>query len=425
MGEIILLERERGIKERDLIEALTASIEDYKPLKKVLILPPDITRKYSFAGRITTLYYDLLKNSCNVDIMPALGTHMEMSKEELNKMFGESIPKERFIVHNWRNDVVKIGEVPREFVRDVSEGILDEPIEIEINKRLLDKDYDLIISIGQVVPHEVSGMANYTKNILVGCGGKKTIDKTHLLGAFYGLERILGRIDNPVRRVFDYAEENLLSDIPILYVLTVTTQVNNSSILWGLFIGRDKRVFEEASNLSWEKNITFLERPIKRIVTFLEEEEFKSTWLGNKSIYRNKLAIEDGGELIIIAPGVRQFGEDRENDRLIRKYGYVGREKIIELFKRNKELQENQSVTAHLIHGSSDGRFTVTYAVKYLTQEEIESVNYRYMPLEEAYNKYKPNEIKEGFNISKDGEEFFFIRNPALGLWIFKDRFEN
>lgn len=425
MGEIILLERERGIKERDLIEALTASIEDYKPLKKVLILPPDITRKYSFAGRITALYYDLLKNSCNIDIMPALGTHMEMSKEELNEMFGESIPKERFIVHNWRNDVVKIGEVPREFVRDVSEGILDEPIEIEINKRLLDKDYDLIISIGQVVPHEVSGMANYTKNILVGCGGKKTIDKTHLLGAFYGLERILGRIDNPVRRVFDYAEENLLSDIPILYVLTVTTQVNNFSILWGLFIGRDKRVFEEASNLSWEKNITFLERPIKRIVTFLEEEEFKSTWLGNKSIYRTKLAIEDGGELIIIAPGVRQFGEDRENDRLIRKYGYVGREKIIELFRRNKELQENQSVTAHLIHGSSDGRFTVTYAVRYLTKEEIESVNYRYMPLEEAYNRYRPNEIKEGFNISKDGEEFFFIRNPALGLWIFKDRFEN
>lgn len=425
MGEIILLERERGIKERDLIEALTASIEDYKPLKKVLILPPDITRKYSFAGRITALYYDLLKNSCNIDIMPALGTHMEMSKEELNEMFGESIPKERFIVHNWRNDVVKIGEVPREFVRDVSEGILDEPIEIEINKRLLDKDYDLIISIGQVVPHEVSGMANYTKNILVGCGGKKTIDKTHLLGAFYGLERILGRIDNPVRRVFDYAEENLLSDIPILYVLTVTTQVNNFSILWGLFIGRDKRVFEEASNLSWEKNITFLERPIKRIVTFLEEEEFKSTWLGNKSIYRTKLAIEDGGELIIIAPGVRQFGEDRENDRLIRKYGYVGREKIIELFRRNKELQENQSVTAHLIHGSSDGRFTVTYAVRYLTKEEVEGVNYRYMPLEEAYNRYRPNEIKEGFNISKDGEEFFFIRNPALGLWIFKDRFEN
>lgn len=425
MGNIILVEKEKGIKEKELVEALKASLEDYKPLKKVLILPPDITRKYSFAGRITALYYDLLKSICDIDIMPALGTHMEMNKNELREMFGDFIPEEKFIVHNWRNDVVKIGEVPRNFVRDISEGILDEAIEIEINKRLLDSSYDLIISIGQVVPHEVSGMANYTKNILVGCGGKNTINKTHLLGAFYGLERILGRIDNPVRKIFDYAEEKFLADIPILYVLTVTTQTGNSSTLWGLFIGRERSIFESASRLSWEKNITFVEKPIKKIVTFLEEGEFKSTWLGNKSIYRTKLAIEDGGELIIIAPGVRQFGEDKENDRLIRKYGYVGRDKIIELFRENRDLQENQSVTAHLIHGSCDGRFTITYAVKHLTQEEIERVNYRYMPLEESYNRYKPDKIKEGFNIDEEGEEFFFIRNPALGLWISKDRFLN
>jgi len=245
------------------------------------------------------------------------------------------------------------------------------------------------------------------------------------LGAFYGLERILGRIDSPVRKVFDYGEENFLSDIPILYVLTVTTQIDKSSILWGLFIGRDRKIFEEASGLSWEKNITFVERPIKRIVTFLEEREFKSTWLGNKSIYRTRLAIDNGGELIIIAPGVRQFGEDRENDRLIRKYGYAGRDRVIELFRENRDLQENQSVVAHLIHGSSDGKFTITYAVKHLTQEEVEGVNYRYMPLEEAYNKYKPEGAKEGFNITEEGEEFFFIRNPALGLWISRDRFGN
>ncbi|HRU32833.1 MAG TPA: lactate racemase domain-containing protein [bacterium] len=425
MGDIILVERERGIKEGDLIEALEASLEDYRPLKRVLLLPPDITRKYSFAGRITALYYNLLKSSCHIDIMPALGTHMKMSKEEINEMFGSSIPEDRFIAHNWRNDVVKIGEIPGDFVNGVSEGIIDEPIEVEINRRLLDKDYDLIISIGQVVPHEVSGMANYTKNIFVGCGGKRTIDKTHLLGAFYGLERILGRIDSPVRKVFDYGEENFLKNIPILYVLTVTTQIDNSSTLWGLFIGRDRKIFEEASELSWEKNITFVERPIKKIVTFLEEREFKSTWLGNKSVYRTRLAIDSGGELIIIAPGVRQFGEDRENDRLIRKYGYAGRDRVIELFRENRDLRENQSVVAHLIHGSSDGKFTITYAVKHLTQEEVEGVNYRYMPLEEAYNKYKPEGAKEGFNITEEGEEFFFIRNPALGLWISRDRFGN
>jgi nickel-dependent lactate racemase len=266
-------------------------------------------------------------------------------------------------------------------------------------------------------------MANYTKNILVGCGGKRTIDKTHLLGAFYGMERILGRMENPVRKVFDYAEENFLSEIPLLYILTVTTQSENSSNLWGVFIGRERRIFEEAVKLSLEKNITFLEKPLEKIVVFLEEEEFKSTWLGNKAIYRTKLAIKDGGELIIIAPGVRQFGEDRVNDVIIRRYGYIGREKIIEKFRENRDLQENQSVTAHLIHGSSDGRFTITYAVSKLTREEVEGVNYRYMPLEEAYRRYNPERIKEGFNVI-GGEEFYFIRNPALGLWVSRERFE-
>jgi len=423
MVEICWSNREKEINERELREIVGAVIEEYRPLKKILILPPDITRKYSMAGNITLTFYELLRNSCEVDIMPALGSHMPMTKDERLSMFGSLIPDERFIVHNWREDVVNIGEVPQKFVRNASEGIFDEAIEVDINKRLLDKSYDLIISIGQVVPHEVSGMANYTKNILVGCGGKRTIDKTHLLGAFYGMERILGRIDNPVRKVFDYVEENLLSDIPLLYILTVTTQVGNSANLWGVFIGRGKKVFEEAVKLSLEKNVTFIEKPIEKIVVFLEEEEFKSTWLGNKAIYRTKLAIKDGGELIIIAPGVRQFGEDKGNDTIIRKYGYIGRERIIELFRENRDLQENQSVTAHLIHGSSDGRFKITYAVSKLSRGEIESVNYSYMPLEEAYRRYNPEKSKEGFNITEDGEEFYFIKNPALGLWVSKENF--
>ena len=423
MVEICWSNRDRGIEEKELREILETVIEEHRPLKKILLLPPDITRRYSLAGNITSVLYELLRNSCKIDIMPTLGTHMPMTKEERQLMFSTLIPEDRFIVHNWREDVANIGEVPKDFVKEVSEGIFDQPIEVDINRRLLDKSYDLIISIGQVVPHEVSGIANYTKNILVGCGGKRTIDKTHLLGAFYGMEKILGRIDNPVRKVFDYAEENLLKEIPILYVLTVTTQVGNSSNLWGIFIGRERKIFEEAVKLSLEKNVSFLDRSIDKIVVFLEEQEFKSTWLGNKAIYRTKLAIKEGGELVIIAPGVRQFGEDKENDAIIRKYGYLGREKIIELFRENRDLQENQSVTAHLIHGSSDGRFTITYAVSKLSRDEIESVNYKYMPLEEAYKRYKPEKLEEGFHTTEDGEEFYFIKNPALGLWISKENF--
>lgn len=425
MVEIIVKSKAcEGINDIELKKALECSIEAKRAgLKKVLLIPPDFTRGHSGAGKITAMYFEMLKDTCQVDIMPALGTHEPMTKQECLEMFGESIPMDRFIAHNWRTDVVKIGQVPREFVEEVSEGLLNEPVDIEINKRLLDKSYDLIISIGQVVPHEVIGMANYSKNIFVGCGGSSTINKSHMLGAFYGMERIMGRDHSPVRKVFDYAEENFIKDIPLMYVLTVTTAKENKVFIHGLFIGRERHILEEAIKLSQEKNLTFVEKPFKKVVVFLDEKEFKSTWLGNKAVYRTRMAIADGGELIILAPGVRKFGEDDENDALIRKYGYVGREKVLQLIKENEDLQKNLSVAAHLIHGSSDGRFSITYAVDKLSREEVEGVNFKYMPLEEAYKKYNPKKLKDGYNTLDNGEEIFYISNPALGLWADKSKF--
>lgn len=413
-----------GISIEEIEEALKKSLQEQgKELKKVLLIPPDITRAHSGAGDITRIYYNILKDSCQVDIMPALGTHMPMAHEEIDIFFGPDIPKERFIVHNWREDVVKIGQVPGEYISQISGGLIDEPIDVEINRLLLDESYDLIISIGQVVPHEVVGMANYSKNIFVGCGGMDIINKSHMLGAVFGMERIMGRDHSPVRKVFDYCEEHFIKDMPLIYVLTVTTNSAEGVQIHGLFVGRDRSLFEQAVKLSQQKNLEYVDKPLHKVVVYLDEQEFKSTWLGNKAIYRTRMAIADNGELIVLAPGVRQFGEDKENDRLIRKYGYVGRLKVLELFKENKDLQENQSVAAHLIHGSSDGRFAITYAPGYLTKQEIEGVNYKYMDLREALKKYDPTKLKDGFNILEDGQEIFYISNPALGLWADKSKF--
>jgi nickel-dependent lactate racemase len=414
----------KGINDQELKKALECSIEARKKaLKKVLLIPPDFTRAHSGAGKITALYYDMLKDSCQVDIMPALGTHVPMTEEECNEFFGENIPMDRILEHNWRKDVVKVGQITGEYVKEVSEGLLDDPIDIEINKRILDKSYDLIISIGQIVPHEVIGMANYSKNIFVGCGGSSTINTSHMLGAVYGMERIMGKDHSPVRKVLDYAEVNFIKDVPLMYVLTVTTAKGNDVSIHGLYIGRERKILEEAIKLSQEKNLTFIDKPFKKVVVFLDEKEFKSTWLGNKAIYRTRMAIADDGELIILAPGVNKFGEDGENDVLIRKYGYVGREKVLQLTKENEDLQNNLSVAAHLIHGSSDGRFSITYAVEKLTKSEIEGVSFKYMPLEDAYKKYDPKKLKDGYNTLEDNEEIFFISNPALGLWADKSKF--
>ena len=417
----MIYEYENGIPAEALREALAKSLEG-RDLKKVLILPPDFTRMYSGAGKITAIYYELLKDKCQVDIMPALGTHVPMTQEEWVAFFGEGVPFDRMLVHNWRTDVIKIGEVPASFVSEVSEGLVNTSVDVEVNRCIMDPSYDLILSIGQVVPHEVVGMANYSKNIFVGCGGSSMINSSHMLGAFYGMERIMGKDFSPVRRVFDYAQENFLDKVPLVYVLTTTTNKGDEVTIHGLYIGKERSNFEAAVKRSQELNLTHMKERLKKVVVYLDPREFKSTWLGNKAIYRTRMAIADGGELIVLAPAVGHFGEDAENDRLIRKYGYVGRENVLKLVDapENEDLRENLSVAAHLIHGSSDGRFKITYCAGNLTEEEVRGAAFNYMSYAEASAKYDPAKLVDGFN-TVDGEEIFYISNPALGLWVCDD----
>jgi nickel-dependent lactate racemase len=392
--------------------------------RKVLLLPPDFTRFHSKAGLIVQLLYKALSPQTEVEIMPALGTHVAMSPEQREAMFGPEIPDQCYLVHDWRNEVVRIGEVPADFVSEASGGLVSYPIGVEINRRLLDKSYDLIISVGQVVPHEVVGMANYSKNIFVGCGGVDIINKSHFLGAAYGMERMMGRDNTPVRKVFDYAEEHFLKEIPLQYILTVTTTQGTETTINGLFMGRNRRIFEEAVKESQKQNLDLLDKPLTKVVVYLEPGEFKSTWLGNKAIYRTRMAIADDGELLILAPGLKQFGEDQTIDVLIRKYGYVGSKRVLELVEKEEDLKNNLSAAAHLIHGSSEGRFKITYAPGHLSKEEIEQVNFAYLSLDEALAKYNPDQLKDGFNTLDNGEEIFYISNPALGLWALKENFQ-
>ncbi len=394
-----------GLADAEIRETLAAWIKKHSAPKKILILPPDITRINSYAGPVTKMICDLLPDA-NIDIMPALGTHVPVTEEEMDKMYA-GVPHEYFHPHRWRDDVEKLGVVPGSFVSEVSGGWMKEDIPVEINKRLLDKSYDMIFSVGQVVPHEVVGMANYNKNIFVGCGGAGMINASHYLGALYGMENMMGRDRTPVHKVFDYAEEHFCKDIPLTYVLTVTAPNAKGPNVRSLAVGRERAMFSESIRVSQKFNLNFLDKPLKKVVAFLDPEEFRTTWLGNKSIYRTRMAIADGGELIVLAPGVHRFGEDLTNDRLIAKYGYRGRDATLEAVKNNQDIRDNLSVAAHLIHGSSDGRFAITYAAGEMTKEQVEAVGFGYMPLAEALAKYDPAKLRFGNNVV-DGEEIYF-----------------
>ena len=404
-----------GISEEELFKLLDSGLAKLGTRKNVLVIPPDITRIHSFAGEITQIVNNLLEDNIK-DIMPALGTHRPMTKPEIMAMFGD-VPVDLFRPHDWRNDVVPIGEIPGSYISEVSEGKLDYNWPAMVNKRLLEKNYDLILSVGQVVPHEVAGMAGYNKNILVGCGGSEAIHKSHFLGAVMGAENLMGRTDNPVRRVLNKASDDFLSDLPIIYLLTVVGRDDlNRSRIKGLYMGDDIECFNKAAALSVKLNIKLLDKPVKKVVAYLDPLEYHSTWLGNKSIYRSRMMIEDGGELLVIAPGVRRFGEDTVIDELIRKYGYRHSEEILDLAVKNEDLMKNLS--------AADGRFRITYAAGKLSREEVTGVHYEYCDLEETIKRYDAYKLKEGFNIMPDGEEIYYISNPALGLWSHSSRFQ-
>ncbi|ARN56027.1 lactate racemase domain-containing protein [Sedimentisphaera salicampi] len=399
---------------RDLRSALFEALDMLGACKRVLVVPPDNTRFYSRAGELTRFAWEYYGDKLT-DILPALGTHNPMTETEIKRMFGD-VPSDLFRVHNWREDITALGRVPSSYISEVSGGRLNFDWPAQVNKLISEGDFDLILSIGQVVPHEVIGMANYNKNIFVGTGGAEGINKSHYLGAVYGMEQIMGRADNPVRSVLNYASENFARHLPVVYAHTVIEAGENENITRGLFIGDDAECFHKAAELSEKVNVTQLERPLKKAVVLLEADEYKSTWLGNKAIYRTRMAMADGGELIILAPGVKEFGEDKQIDHLIRKYGYTGTPDVLENTKKNSDLSDNLSAAAHLIHGSSEGRFNITYCPGGLTREEIESVNFRYADLDEMMEKYNPDELNDGFN-NIDGEDIYYISNPGLGLW--------
>jgi nickel-dependent lactate racemase len=421
-GDLLSIGSETAdLSSRDLREGLFGALNALGSRRKVLCIPPDITRHPSRAGELTRYVWEFYGDSLKA-VLPAIGTHTPMTGVEIRSMFGE-MPLDLFQVHDWRNGFVTLGEVPSSFIREQSEGKLDFAWPAQIGRLVAEGGFDLILSLGQVVPHEVIGMASYNKNLFVGTGGAEGINKSHFLGAVYGMERIMGRADNPVRRTLNYASANFAAHLPVVYVQTVVAAVGEGKLATrGLFIGDDAGCFERAAALSLKTNFTLLDEPIRKAVVYLSPAEFRSTWLGNKAIYRTRMALADGAELIILAPGVKEFGEDSTIDALIRKHGYQGTAATLSSVCEDPDFAANLGAAAHLIHGSSEGRFSITYCPGHLSQAEIERAGFRYGRLDQMQALYDPSTLKDGYNTVR-GEEVFYISNPALGLWAYRGRF--
>ncbi len=371
------------------------------------------------------MLYNLLAGEAEVDVIPTLGQHVPHTADDNRRMFG-SIPNDRIYAHDWRHGTLRVGELAAEVVREFSGGAADWPMPFYLNRSLVTEPWDLIINVGHVVPHEVLGFANHNKNYFIGLGGKELICAAHMMAASCGIENNLGCLTTPVRACFNKAEDELLGHLPDLYVQIVMARNDEDELVHtGLHVGDDMETYLGAARQSRQQNITQLDEPLEKIVCVMQEDEFASTWVANKAIYRTRMAIADGGELLIIAPGLKRFGEQPDVDALIRKYGYLPTPQVMERYRQNADLQDLAHATAHLIHGTSEGRFTIRYAPGHLLREEIEGVNFQYADLTETLRRYPIGQLTEGFHTTDDGERFFFIPTPSAGLWSTREKLSN
>jgi len=414
-------EKSDGISKAQLEQLVRKAAEEStrrlcRSPKKVLLLPPDITRAHSGAGQITNLLYHYFAPAADVYVIPTLGQHIPHTPEQNQWMFGD-IPEEKILKHNWKTDGKRIGVIEADYVKAITGGKADWEIPVDVNRLLFDEAWDIILNVGHVVPHEVLGFANHNKNYFIGLGGKETICASHIAAACYGIENNLGNIVTPLRHCYNKAEAEYLGKLPDVYIQVVMKYNAAGELVHsGFYCGDDLDTYLLAAQQSMEENITRTP-PLKKVVAVMQGDEFFSTWVANKAIYRTRKAMADGGELIIIAPGLKRFGEQDEVDAIIRKYGYAGTPKVMELWKKQEDLQDLTHATAHLIHGSSEGRFKITYAPGHLSKEEIEMVNFAYLDYNEALERYQPSQLQNGFNTLPNGEEVYFISTPSAGLW--------
>ncbi len=384
--------------------------------RRALIIPPDSTRLSSGAGRLTQVAYQMWGSGVAA-ILPAVGSHRPMQRHQLTTMFG-AIPERLFLSHHWQRELQDVGTLSAHEVASFSDGRITQPCQVMLNRHLVGGDWDCILSIGQVAPHEVAGFSNYSKNLLIGLGGQQFIDLSHYLSALCGIDKIMGVIDNPVRRLLDYAHQRWLSKLPLLFALTVAQSDSYGTPKpAALYVGDDRRVFEAAASHSATLNITTLQKPLTRAVVYLNPQEYRSLWLANKAIYRLRMALAYDAQLIIIAPGVDCYAEDARRNALIARHGYCGLAAVQRAVEEEETLAAQLATAAHLIHGSTEGRFQVIYCTEQLSEAEMQQVGYRWATPQKIERRYLVNDPSLGFNQDSRDEQFYFVTHPGAALW--------
>jgi nickel-dependent lactate racemase len=329
--------------------ALVAQACPAEPLRerRVLLIIPDNTRTAPIGAMFKALFTQLGGVAKKIDVMIALGTHPAMTDDEINARV-EITAEERastyraveFINHEWnRHDALQhLGYISADEISSLSGGLFAIDVPVHINRRVF--DYDGLIIIGPVFPHEVVGFSGGNKYLFPGIGGPEVLHFFHWLGAVVTNPMIIGNKWTAVRRVVDRAAAMVM--VPKTCFCMVVT---GEGELAGLFAGTPESAWDRASELSRQLHITYQERPFRTVVS-CAPDMYDELWVGGKAMYKLEPVVADGGELILYAPHIRELSA--AHGAIIERVGYHCRDYFLKQWDRFSH--EPWGVLAHLTH---------------------------------------------------------------------------
>jgi lactate racemase len=331
------------------------ALEHIQPGERVLAIIPDKTRDDNTHQLFPIADEFLSKRGvASFDVLVAQGTHPPMSEAQKLSKIGLTSFTGSLFDHRWNDpdELITLGELSAETVRQLTNGLIDRAIPVTINKLLAPGIYDTVLVFGATVPHEVAGFAGGAKYFFPGVAGPELTHTTHWLGALAGIENIIGQIETPTRHLIEAATDLIAARIISLNTV-ISRREDDELVVYALFGGDIREAFRRAAEVSRRVHIRYTGRKYKKIIALLDPH-YDELWVGGKASYKLGAIIEEGGELIIYAPHLNRLSATHGS--LIEKYGYAPLESVRDMLGVSQELRENLCIAAHLAHVAYAGR---------------------------------------------------------------------
>jgi nickel-dependent lactate racemase len=342
----------------DLRDTVRNALGGVQPGTRVLAVIPDKTRDDNTDLLFPMIAEELAGRRAGAfDALIAQGTHPPMADAEKRAKIGAGTAAMPLVGtvfdHHWDepSELLTLGTLSRAEISSLTAGLMAEDVPVQLNARLAPGRYDLILVIGAVVPHEVAGFAGGAKYFFPGVAGPELTHLTHWLGALATIERVIGRVETPTRRVIEAAADRITT--PVIGFTSVSTRTGTGLQTHALFTGGLRETVRQAAGISARVHVRHTGRSYPRVIAILDEH-YDEMWVGGKASYKLGAIVADGGELVIYAPHLK--GISTTHGRLIEKYGYAPLEQVREMVEGSDELRANLCVAAHLAHVSYAGR---------------------------------------------------------------------